>query len=211
MRDVESASEDARFWVLPDLIMYGQRPHRVDLRKGLATAQETPRDHPPPPAPVQKIENFLEQEPCKTWEVILCMNKHELIHLPFTEEYARASYTSTGITTCSGSGPVTFNVFINDLDAGVESTLSMFADDTKLGGAVEFFEGRETLQKDLDRLESWAITNRMKFNKSKCQILHLEWGNAGYTYKVGNERIESSPAERAGLMGVDPHLPGGLG
>ncbi|KAK4822657.1 hypothetical protein QYF61_018609, partial [Mycteria americana] len=65
-RDVESASEDARFQVLPDLTMYGQRSHRVYLRKGLATARETPRDHPPPPAPAQKIENFLEQEPCTT-------------------------------------------------------------------------------------------------------------------------------------------------
>ncbi|KAK4810800.1 hypothetical protein QYF61_008773 [Mycteria americana] len=64
-RDVESASEDARFRVLPDLTMYGQRSHRVYLRKGLATARETPRDHPPPPAPAQKIENFLEQEPSR--------------------------------------------------------------------------------------------------------------------------------------------------
>ncbi|KAK4810558.1 hypothetical protein QYF61_004521 [Mycteria americana] len=64
VRDVESTSEDARFQVLPDLTMYGQRSHRVYLRKGLATAPETPRDHPTPPAPAQKIENFLEQEPC---------------------------------------------------------------------------------------------------------------------------------------------------
>ncbi|KAK4819817.1 hypothetical protein QYF61_011836 [Mycteria americana] len=36
-RDMESVSEDARFRVLPDLTIYGQRSHRVDLRKGLAT------------------------------------------------------------------------------------------------------------------------------------------------------------------------------
>jgi len=36
----------------------------------------------------------------------------------------------------------------------------------------------------------------MKFNKSKCQILHLGWSNAGHKYKLGEEWPENSPAER---------------
>lgn len=46
----------------------------------------------------------------------------------------------------------------------VECTLSKFADYAKLGRAVDSLEGRETLQGDLDRLESQAIINHMKLN-----------------------------------------------
>lgn len=34
-------------------------------------------------------------------------------------------------------------VLINDLDVGLEGVLSEFADDAKLGGAIDYIEGRE--------------------------------------------------------------------
>ncbi|GAB0203536.1 mitochondrial enolase superfamily member 1 [Grus japonensis] len=105
-------------------------------------------------------------------------------------------------------GPVLFNVFINDLDVGLEGVVSKFVDDTKLGGAVDSIEGGEALQRDLDRLKNRAITNRMRFNKGKCQILHLGRGNPGYKYRLGDETLETSHAERDLGVLVDSMCPG---
>ncbi|KAJ7409980.1 hypothetical protein BTVI_54816 [Pitangus sulphuratus] len=36
----------------------------------------------------------------------------------------------------------------------------------------------------------------MKFNKTKCNVLHLDQGNPLYQYRPGYEQIESSPTEK---------------
>lgn len=51
------------------------------------------------------------------------------------------------------------------------------------------------MQRDVVKTESWAIINN-KFNRTKCWMLHLDWGNPGCMYRVGDERVENSPMER---------------
>ena len=71
---------------------------------------------------------------------------------------------------------------------------------------MDSLEGREALQRDLDRVESWAITNRTKFNKNKCRILHLGQGNPGCAYKLGDKRLDGSLTERGLGVWADSKL-----
>jgi len=73
---------------------------------------------------------------------------------------------------------------------------SKFADNTKLCGVVNTLEGREAIQRDLDRLERWACVNLMKFNKAKCEVLHLGWCKLKHKYRLGREWIESGSEEK---------------
>jgi len=74
-------------------------------------------------------------------------------------------------------GQVLFNIFVGDMDSGTECILNKFANDTKLCGVVDTLEGRDAIQRDLDRLQRWACVNRMKFNKAKCKVPHMGRGN----------------------------------
>ena len=80
--------------------------------------------------------------------------------------------------------------------SGIECTPSKFADDTQLSVVVDTLEGRDPIQSNLDRPERWARANLMKFNKTKCKVLHLGRGNPKYKYMLGEEWVESSPEEK---------------
>ncbi|KAK4832533.1 hypothetical protein QYF61_023865 [Mycteria americana] len=64
------------------------------------------------------------------------------------------------------------------MDGGIECTFSKFVDDTKLSGVVDALEGRDAIQRDLDRLERGARRG------PRCRTLHLALLNMKFMFNM---------------------------
>ena len=81
------------------------------------------------------------------------------------------SSVKSGVPQGTVLGPVLFLILINDIDSGIESFVSLFADDTRISRKVNNEEDVETLQDDLEKLYRWQEHNNMAFNSSKFEVL----------------------------------------
>ena len=82
------------------------------------------------------------------------------------------SEVTSGVPQGSVLGPTLFLIYINDIDDMIESTIRLFADDTKLFSSTEVPLDNDQIQRDTDRLSQWSDTWLLKFNTAKCSTLH---------------------------------------
>ena len=71
--------------------------------------------------------------------------------------------------------------------------LVLFANDSKLIGNAR---SPETIQSDLHCLSHWADAWQMKFNESKCSVLHTGEDNRKSNYTMGYSRKQVVEKER---------------
>ncbi|XP_060710826.1 uncharacterized protein LOC132835701, partial [Hemiscyllium ocellatum] len=113
------------------------------------------------------------------------------------------SAVTSGVPQGSVLGPLLFVIFINDLEEGLESWVSKFADDTKVGGVVDSEEGSGRLQRDIDKLQSWAEMWQMEFNVAKCEVVHFGRNNKMMDYWANGRLLGSVDEQRD--LGVHVH------
>ncbi|CAM5105037.1 unnamed protein product [Natator depressus] len=102
----------------------------------------------------------------------------------------------SGVPQGSVLEPILFNLFINDLEKGVNGEVAKFADDTKLLKIVKTKADCEELQKDLTKLSDWATKWQMKCNVDKCNVMHIGKNNPNYTYNTMGANLATTNQEK---------------
>ena len=106
---------------------------------------------------------------------------------------SRSAPVTSGITQGSVLGPLLFVIFLNDLPKVVDSTMLMFADDTKISGRVDSPGDDEKLQEDLNALFEWIKQWQLPFHPDKAKVNYVGKSRAHCNrYSLGNELIEAT-------------------
>ena len=117
---------------------------------------------------------------------------------------------TSGVPQGSVLGPTLFIYFINDLPNVSNLQTKIFADDTKAFTTISSDQDRIDLQHTIDQMYEWTETWQLKFNETKCKVLHIGGNNPKHNYTIGKDQnkvdLEETELEKdLGVM-VDPLL-----
>ena len=131
---------------------------------------------------IQKLKSYGINGSLINWITEYLNNRQQSVRI----ENSLSSWSEviSGVPQGSVLGPLLFVLFINDLPDNIESLVLMFADDTKIYQEITDTESSKALQRDLYNLFQWSLKWQLKFNSSKCKVLHIGGKNPGHHYDM---------------------------
>ena len=103
-------------------------------------------------------------------------------------------------------GPLLFVTYVNDLPGSVDSSVKMFADDTKVYRPMRLPQGHQALQHDIDALVCWADRWQLPFNELKCKSMRIGRNSEHDSYTMRGHALSSTAVERDLGVQVDSEL-----
>ena len=96
-------------------------------------------------------------------------------------------------------GPLLFLIHINDIDNNItHSTVTSFADDTRISKTINNQDDAVLLQKDLDTIYQWAAMDNVTFNNTKFEHLIYNTNPSAQSttnYTAPDGRLITNPLE----------------
>ena len=106
----------------------------------------------------------------KWMDSFLCFRKQRVVVKGAKSDWAPVL---SGVPQGTVLGPLLFSLYINDISSDIESEIRHFADDCVCYREIKGEEDTIKLQRDTDRLGSWARKWGMRFQSVKCNMMQL--------------------------------------
>ncbi|KAL5265725.1 hypothetical protein ACHWQZ_G006437 [Mnemiopsis leidyi] len=116
-------------------------------------------------------------------------------------QWSEVKHVLSGVPQGSVLGPLLFILYVNDLPEIVKNKIKLFADDLKL--ICNAYDHR-SIADDISELEIWESIWHLKFNPSKCKVVHVNFNNnPNFKYFLNGVELEASAQEKD--LGVITH------
>lgn len=149
---------------------------------------------------IQKLINIGITGNLLKWLINYLTERSQLVK--FRSSMSSEKRVTSGVIQGSVLGPLLFSIFVNDLDNVIKNCfLLKYADDIRIYRCFEPSPSHQNdsvrlLQSDIDALMTWSSRWDLKFNVSKCCVLHFGRSNMKASYKLGDHILIEKLAEK---------------
>ncbi|XP_068707442.1 uncharacterized protein [Montipora foliosa] len=157
-----------------------------------------------PPCSASVLRNFYRQT-SSTYITNIFLSCTCLLQVTVLGKTSNLLPVISGVPQGSILGRLMFLIYVKDLvTVSVNSSIALFADDTKCYRPVMNIDDGRLLQEDLDRITLWCQDWRMDLNQSKCIVMSITRNVSPVmsSYILQNTPVQRTDAQKAWDLSV---------